>query len=153
MGSAAAAAAAATAAKEKERRCVVILGVSIFYIIYFSCFFSPGWQTMVMNENENAEEGEGGREKTYSYNIWSFASNAKVPVSNCVIALSYSRLSQQTWWGGGFAEGMWERANGRVCSWVVVRSCGCVSQKCVVCAYYRNINMCTLSAIETIIFT
>lgn len=103
-----------------------------------------------MNENENAEEGEGGREKAYSYNILRFASVAKVPVSNCVIALSYSCLNQQTWWGWGVAEHMWERANGRACSWVIERSCGCVrvracvctcvSQKCVVCAYDRNIN-------------
>lgn len=47
---------------------------------------------MVVVVGREGREREGGGVKDYSYNPVSFVSNENVPVSNCVMALSYRCL-------------------------------------------------------------
>lgn len=100
-------------------------------------------------EKENAEEGVWGRENVHSYNFVSFASDAKVPVSNCVMALSHRDLTWKKRCGklcgretkgcarcvfvGAFVGCAFVRVRADACAWGV-------SQTCVVCVHDHNID-------------
>lgn len=102
--------------------------------------------------------GSEGERRLNSYNVVSFESVSKAPVSSCVIALPCRSLNQQRAVDEELQKMCGrESERMRVCVfvggcafvWVRVDACARVSQKCGVCVYDRNINnMCTLNPIS-----